>query len=625
MTNHSFYSELLALFSIVIAWLSSFIAVELTERMVRKKRSVFYVLLSASSLGIGVWSMHYISMSAVKPGNSMSYDLLLLLFSLAVPIAASFVLLMIFNNPRTRRSKSNLALGGCLFSSGILIMHYSGMMAMQYSAAFEQSMLSIFGSLILSLAIPVVAASYNFRWIEQRYNMFSAAKTKLILLLTAVMSGTNYIAMAGASYVNTEPSMYTGRTPLLNDSMLGMILAGTFLLVVIVVLILMYKDRKQVIFTSQFNEQRYSALFEFSPDMVICIDPLGKKVISANPSLRRTTGYGQEELSDYKNVLFSTRDAQALKSVIKRAAAGQSGKLEVNVKTKNGSKLICSVTVFPLMSEKENFIYIIAEDITALAEQQKELLIAKNAAESAARMKTEFLATMSHEIRTPLNGIIGINQLLAEEITVPEQLDLLKLQYTSSHALLNVMNDVLDISRLEAENILLVKTDFNLPVLMRECVNLFKVAATQKELAMSLQLDPAVPELFIGDSARIRQILVNLIGNAVKFTHHGGITVSVAPYSALGASMVLEFTVKDTGIGITPDKYKMLFQPFSQADASHTRKYPGTGLGLAICKKLVELMEGSIWSENATGGGSVFSFRIPLQRMEPIPQQEVCQ
>ncbi|OKP95133.1 hypothetical protein A3849_27685 [Paenibacillus sp. P46E] len=568
--------------------------------------------------------MHFISLGAIKPDNTVSYYLPLLLLSLVVPIAASYVLLLLLNNPRLRNSKTTLVLSGCLFSCGIQIMYYSGMLAMQYTAAFEQSMVSIVGSFLLSLVIPVVAASYKASWIEKRYNMFSAGKIKLILMLTTVIAGSNYITMAGATTtVNSVPFTYMGRTPLLNDSMLGIILAGTFLLVMAVVLVLIYKDRKQVLFTSEFNEQRYAALFEFSPDMVICIDPLGKKVISANPSLWRTTGYDQEELSDYKSILFSAQDAQALKAAIKRAAGGQSGKLELTVKTRSGNKLICSTTVFPLMSEKGNYIYIIAEDITALAEQQNELLIAKNAAESAARMKSEFLATMSHEIRTPLNGIIGINELLAEEITVSEHLDLLKLQHTSSHALLNVMNDVLDISRLEAENLLLVKSDFKLTSLMRECMNLFKVTASYKELTMTLQVDSALPEWFIGDSARIRQILVNLIGNAVKFTHQGGITVSVAPYSSQGASVVLEFTVRDTGIGIAPEKLELLFQPFSQGDASHTRRYPGTGLGLAICKKLVELMEGSIWSDNARGGGSVFSFRIPLQGMEPSHQQEL--
>ncbi|MNO23536.1 Signal transduction histidine-protein kinase BarA [compost metagenome] len=622
MTDHPSYSDLLVLFSVVIACLSSFIAVDLAERMVRQKRSVSFVLFSSSALGIGMWSMHFISMIAMKHESTAAYSIPMLLFSLFIPIAASYVLLMLFNNPRTRSSKATLGFGGMLFSCGILIMHYSGMMSIRYTAAFEQNLLSIFGSFLVSLAIPVITASYNPNWAAKRYNMFSAKKIMLILLLAAVLSGTNYIVMAGASYVNTEPFIYMGRTPLLNDSMLGMILACTFLLVVAVVLGLMYKDRKQVIFTAQFNEQRYTALFEFSPDMVVCIDPVRKKVISANPSLRQTTGYGQEELSDYKSVLFSTGDEQALKAAIKRAAGGQPGKLELTVKTKSGSRLICSTTVFPLVNNKENYVYIIAEDITALAEQQQELLIAKNAAESAARMKSEFLATMSHEIRTPLNGIIGINQLLFEEITVPEHQELLKLQNTSSHALLNVMNDVLDISRLEAENMLLVKAPFRLPALMRECMNLFTVAASHKELTMTLEIDPSIPEQLIGDSARVRQILVNLIGNAVKFTHEGGVTVSVEPYSTEGASLGVLFTVSDTGIGIAPEKLKLLFQPFSQVDASHNRKYPGTGLGLAICKKLVELMEGRIWTEKAGDGGTVFCFKLPLQRMEAFPHEK---
>ncbi|MBW4080511.1 PAS domain S-box protein [Paenibacillus sp. S150] len=565
--------------------------------------------------------MHFISMRAMMPQSNVSYYLPLLLFSLFVPIAASYVLFMLFNNSRTR-NKTTLGLGGLLFICGILVMHYSGMLATQYTAAFEQSILSIFGSFILSLAIPAVTASYDSSWVEKPYNMFSGRKILLILVLAAVLSGTNYIAMAGASYANAASAVYTGRTPLLNDSLLGMILACTFLLVAAVVLGLMYRDRKRVLFSAQFNEQRYTALFEFSPDMVVCIDPLRQKVISANPSLRRTTGYGREELSDYKKVLSTARDEKTLTAAIKRAAEGHSGKLELTVRTKSGDRLICSTTVFPLVNNRENYVYIVAEDITTLAEQQQELLIAKNAAESADRMKSEFLATMSHEIRTPLNGIIGINQLLAEEITVPELLELLKLQNTSSLALLSVMNDVLDISRLEAENMLLLKAPFELPVLMRECMNLFTVAASQKGLTMTLELDPSIPEELIGDSARLRQILVNLIGNAVKFTHEGGVAVSVETCSAEGASPGLLFHVRDTGTGIAPEKLQRLYQPFFQVDASHNRRYPGTGLGLAICRKLVELMEGSIWSENAEGGGTVFSFKIPLQPMEATSREK---
>ncbi|KWX86425.1 hypothetical protein AMQ83_18960 [Paenibacillus riograndensis] len=229
MSDHPFYMDLLVLFSIVIACLSSFIAVDLAERMVRYKRSVFFVLFSSCALGTGMWSMHYISMIAMKHESTASYYIPMLLLSLFVPIAASYVLLLLFNNPRTRSSKATLGFGGLLFSCGLLIMHCSGMMSVRYTAAFEQSAGSVLGSLVLSLAVPAITASYHPNWTAKRYNMFSAKKLLLILVLTAVLSGTNYIAMAGASYVDTGPYIYMGRTPLLNDSMLGMILARSLI------------------------------------------------------------------------------------------------------------------------------------------------------------------------------------------------------------------------------------------------------------------------------------------------------------------------------------------------------------------------------------------------------------
>lgn len=261
-----------------------------------------------------------------------------------------------------------------------------------------------------------------------------------------------------------------------------------------------------------------------------------------------------------------------------------------------------------------------AEDVAALMKYQYELLEARDAAESAVTMKSEFLATMSHEIRTPLNGIIGVNQLLAEEISNPEHLELLRLQSTSSHALLHVMSDILDISRLEADGLSLNKDTFGLRALLQGCMDLFTVSTQDKPLSLKLEIEEGLPDKFTGDAARVRQILINLIGNAVKFTPSGTVMVKVESYGVRETAQALQFMVRDTGIGISPDKLQLLFQSFSQVDGSHTRKYPGTGLGLAICKKLVDLMQGEIWAEPAEGGGTQFFFRIKLQPQEHSPE-----
>lgn len=613
------YNDLLVLFSVAIAFLTCFTALDLTERMLRGRRGSRYTLLISLVLGTGLWSMHFLGMRAMHMDVTVSYDLLLLVFSLIIPVAASYMLLVMLNNPRTR-SRTYLGLGGLLFSSGILIMHFSGIWSMRMAASYEQGAFSIILSVLFALIIPVVTASYDTKWLESPYNMFSVKKLLLVLTLTGSFAGIHYAAMAGFTFMADASLPYTGQAPLLQDSVLGLILGGTFLFIVSVVLGLLYRDRQRILQSAAFHEQRYTALFEHSPDMVMCIDPARKKIISANPSLRSMTGYGRDELGDYKRILYSDRDENAVREAVLRASRGQSSKLELKIRTKGGEQMICSVTVFPLQHYSEQLVYLVAEDVTALMQYQQELIQARDAAESAVTMKSEFLATMSHEIRTPLNGIIGINQLLAEELTDPEQQELLQLQSTSSHALLHVMSDILDISRLEAEGLTLLKEPFQLNSLLQECVDLFVVSTKDKPITLKLEMEEGLPDHYAGDKARIRQILINLIGNAVKFTPSGTVTVKVESYGVRGSAQALQFMVRDTGIGIAPDKLKLLFQSFTQVDGSHKRKYQGTGLGLAICKKLVDLMQGEIWAEPAEGGGTQFIVRIVLQSLEHSPE-----
>ncbi|WNS45068.1 ATP-binding protein [Paenibacillus sp. MMS20-IR301] len=612
---HNHYNDLLVLLSLTIAFLSCFTALDLAERMLRGAKGQLYMLLISVVLGTGMWTMHFIGMRAMDFGVPVSYDLPLLAFSLVIPVAASYMLFVMLNNPHTR-SRIYLGLGGLLFSSGILIMHFSGILAMKLAATYEQGIGSMILSVLFALIVPAVTASYNEQWLRNKYNMFSFSKILLVLLLTGAFAGIHYAAMAGAAFTPDVSVSYTGQSLLMDDSQLGLLLGGAFLFIVAATLGLLYRDRQRVLHSAEFNEQRYIALFEHNPDMVLCIDPVRHRVVSINPALRNTTGYSREDLGNYKHILYSDRDAAAIHEAVLQASRGQSSKLELKVRTKGGEQMICSATVFPLLHGKEHLVYIVAEDVTAQMANQQELITARDAAESAARMKSEFLATMSHEIRTPLNGIIGINQLLAEEISRPEHLELLKLQSSSSHALLHVMSDVLDISRLEADSLVLHKAPFDLKVLLQECIDMYAVVTRDKQLALALEIEEDLPAGFVGDSARIRQILINLIGNAVKFTPSGTVTVTVESYGIRGATQGLQFTVQDTGIGIQPDKLQLLFQSFSQMDATHTRKYPGTGLGLAICKKLVDLMQGAIWAEPAEGGGSRFLFRIMLQSLE---------
>ncbi|TAA11926.1 sensor histidine kinase [Pseudoxanthomonas winnipegensis] len=251
-------------------------------------------------------------------------------------------------------------------------------------------------------------------------------------------------------------------------------------------------------------------------------------------------------------------------------------------------------------------------EVERLGRVEGELIKAKQAAESAVLAKGEFLATMSHEIRTPLNGIVPMLELLSRSALAPDQRQLLLTATASSQTLLRIVDDILDYSKLEANKLELENTAFNLREVLEQVMQLMQRPAESRGLRLGLQLDPTVRLSVRGDPLRLRQVLTNLIGNAIKFTERGSVTLVARRLGETGAQHLLRFEVRDTGIGIDPEAQARLFSPFSQADASTTRIFGGTGLGLAICKRIVGLMGGRIAVVSELGRGSTFWFEIPL-------------
>lgn len=367
--------------------------------------------------------------------------------------------------------------------------------------------------------------------------------------------------------------------------------------------------------TKELREQKetFEAIYTTCKDGIAILDASTTAFLNANPAYLEMTGLTYDELlhTSYK-ALSTPEDTVKISAAIKEIY--EKGFIKNFVKTcivKGDRKLIVSMSIV-LMSDKERML-VSAKDITKRITLEKELLIAKERAESTTNAKSEFLANMSHEIRTPMNGIIGMTQLALQTSHDSKLHNYLEKIDTSAQNLLQIINDILDFSKIEAGKLLIEKNDFDLYQMVENIITLLEIKASEKEVELVVSYAPSINQYYCGDVLRVSQILTNLLSNAVKFTHKGEIAVFID-----NNNNCIRFEVRDTGIGLSQEQQARLFNSFSQADSSTTRKYGGTGLGLTICKQLVELMHGKIWVHSIKGEGSTFGFEIEL---EECPQK----
>ncbi|MCH8960811.1 MAG: PAS domain S-box protein, partial [Bacteroidetes bacterium] len=403
-------------------------------------------------------------------------------------------------------------------------------------------------------------------------------------------------------------------------------------------------ERKQAEEILKESEQRFRELFENAPDAIF-VEDFDGIVLDVNPAACRLHRTEYDQLvGRHVRSLVPPDQREGVMSVFANMVEGVLDRIEGSTWTDDGEAIPVEISVSRITYEQQPALLLQARDITQrkraeeelqryaldleeansavehqaaqLAQMVHELAEAKDTAEASTRAKSAFLATMSHEIRTPMNGVIGMTSLLLDTPLNNEQLECVETIRISGDALLRVINDILDFSKIEAGHLDLETHPFEVRTCIQDVLDVVALRATEKGLALSYQIEPAVPPLIVGDVTRLRQVLMNLISNAVKFTEAGEISVSVAVSARRESDLELQFSVRDTGLGIPEDRLDRLFKAFSQADTSTARKYGGTGLGLAICKRLSEIMGGRIWVETQTGVGSTFHFTITTRAAE---------
>jgi PAS domain S-box-containing protein len=300
---------------------------------------------------------------------------------------------------------------------------------------------------------------------------------------------------------------------------------------------------------------------------------------------------------------------------------GVPGILEFEIIGLKGRRIWLDTHAVPFCNEQGKIISLlgITRDITDRKEAENKLLEAKAAAEAANSAKSQFLSTMSHEIRTPMNSVLGVIQLLQQTKLTSEQRELTGIAISSGIKLVDLLNDILDLAKIEAGKMELEITDFDLPSMISDTINILTLQARAKGIQLISSHNPDVPAALKGDAGRLRQIIINLVGNALKFTPQGSITLHIQKESEDDKSLTLRFLIQDSGIGIAAEKLDHVFESFTQADGSTTRIYGGTGLGLAICKQLVELMGGTIGVESVDGTGSMFWFTVVVEKQQSAP------
>ena len=626
------YDLFLVSLSYLAAVIAAFAAFNLADRVSDSAYAVSRQLwLGAGSIamGSGVWAMHFIGMLAFTMPMPVDYDPMITLISMVPAILASAVAIHIISRPVI--SLRPLLIGGTFMGAGIGVMHYTGMAAMRMNAItlYHPGLfaLSILVAVVLALIalyikfIPLKKVNLNANWI----------KLGSALMMGLAISGMHYTAMSAAYFMPTGAhlSIEASHDPFWLAISISVIV---FLIMIIAItatfvdhqltvnrrLAVEIKMRKLAEEATLEREQRLRAMTESANAAIISADFEGI-IISWNKGARAIFGYEVEEvLGKPLTILMSDRyramHLNGLERFNSTGVAHVVGKtVELHGLRKDGTEFPIELSLSTWKITVKTFFMGIIYDITERKNAERELIKAKEQAESASRAKQQFLASMSHELRTPLNAIIGYSELLKED--AEEQglntltSDLEKIHSAGKH-LLSLISDVLDLTKIDMGKMTLLAETFEVAQLVESVRTIAQPLAEQKGNTLTVKLAGDVGHM-LTDPSRVRQCLLNLLSNAAKFTEKGQVSLDVTRQRKDDNEYIV-FQVSDTGIGIVAEQKNRIFEAFTQAEVNTAAKYGGTGLGLAITRELAHLMGGDIGVESVFGEGSTFTLRLPV-------------
>lgn len=609
---HGMHDPWLVLLSLLVSVFSSTTALRIVQIASRSESRLYRriaINTGSIALGGGIWAMHFIGMLAFQLPTQVGYAVGLTLFSLVPAWGASWLALNLLARRTVERWQ--LLVSGVLVGLGIGAMHYCGMMAMRTPLIMRYDL----PTFILSIVVAIVLATIAL-WVGYGHSRLALRRTGRLMVGGLVMglaiASMHYTGMSAIRFIGSASEPISGGLVLDNTYTSLLLAIFTIILTVLVAALNGLIRMRELYRKLEDSQVRLRATLETAVDGIITIDSRGI-VQSFNRSAERLFGWTAAEVVGCNiKMLMPEPDQSRHDGYLSNYMESGKAKIigsgrEVMALRKDGSLMPMRLAVGRVDLPGELLFVGFITDVSERYALEASLRETAERAEQAAMAKSTFLANMSHEIRTPMNVILGFTELLLQGSLEPTQRSHLTTVRQSARSLLGLLNDILDTTRLEKGGLALENIDFSLKELATQILASLRLGAEAKGLTLFMHYPEEMPECFQGDPLRVQQILTNLLGNAIKFTEQGTVSLLFAYEDG-----ILLMQVRDTGIGMSEQQVQSIFLPFTQADASISRRFGGTGLGTSIARELSELMGGRITVESRLGKGSLFSVSLPL-------------